>query len=109
MRACTNGNYHPPYDPPLSLATLAIPLLFIPSVIYLMEVHHLLPLDRAYHREQAQKRGLTTEQFRSEELKEIRRCWVPYTRFFARRHLEKECEKLTLWQRRDEKIRGYRA
>lgn len=76
-------------------------LFFIPSVLYLLEVHRHLPLDRAYHRKEAQRRDITTEQFRKEELKQIEDYFLPYTRFFARRHLEKECEKLTLWQQTD--------
>ncbi len=43
------------------------------------------------------------------ELEEIEDYFNPYTRFFARRHLEKECQKLTLWQQTDKKIGGDRA
>ena len=52
---------------------------------------------------------MTVERFRNEELKEIEHCFLPYTRFFARRHLEKECQKLTLWQQTDKKIGGDRT
>ena len=79
-------------------------LLFFPSVLYLLEVHHFLPLFRARHRKKAQRRDITVEQFRNEELNEIEHCFLPHTRFLARRHLEKECQKLTLWQQTDRKI-----
>ena len=84
-------------------------LLFIPSVLYLLEIHRHLPLDRAYLRKEAQRRGISIEQFRNEELKEIEHYFLRYTRFFARQHLEKECQKLTLWQQTDKKIGGDRA
>ncbi len=84
-------------------------LLFVPTVLYLLEVHHRLPLDRAHDRKKAQRRGITVEQFRNEELKEIEDYFLPYTRFFARRNLEEECQKLTLWQQEDTAIGGARA
>ena len=84
-------------------------LLFIPSVLYLLEVYRHLPLDQAYRRKKAQRRGITIEHFRNEELKEIEHYFLPYTRFFARRQLEKECQKLALWQQTDKKIGGDRA
>lgn len=55
--------------------------LFIPSVLYLLEVHRLSPLDRAYRRKRAQRTGITVEQFRNEELEEIEDCFLPDTRF----------------------------
>lgn len=97
--------YRPPPDPPIFTMTL----LFIPSVFYLLEVHIWLRLDQAHYRKKAQRRGITVEQFRNEELEEIEDYFNPYTRFFARRHLEKECQKLTLWQQTDKKIGGDRA
>ena len=102
-------NCHPRYRPPPDPPILTMTLLFIPSVFYLLEVHHFLPLDRACYRKKAQRRGITVEQFRNEELEEIEDYFLPYTRFFARRHLEKECQKLTLWQQTDKKIGGDRA
>ena len=76
-------------------------LLFIPSVVYLIVVHRRIPIEQARHRKKAQKRGITTEQFCNEELEEIENYFLPYTRFFARRYLEEECRKLTLWQQTD--------
>lgn len=108
-RARARCNCHPRYRPPPNPPIFTMTLLFIPSVLYLLEVHRHLPLDRAYHRKEAQRRGITIEQFRNEELNEIEDCFLPYTRFFARRHLEKECQKLALWQQTDKKIGGDRA
>ena len=95
-RARTRCSFHPRYRPPSNPPIITMTLLFIPSVLYLLEVHRGLSLDRAYHREEAQRRGITIDQFRNEESKEIEHFFLPYTRFFARRHLEKECQKLTL-------------
>lgn len=75
-----------------------------------MKVHRGLPLDRAQRRKEAQSRGITVEQFRNEKLKEIEDYFLPYTRFFARRHLGKECQRLTYWQQQlDEKIERERV
>ncbi len=101
-RARGRHNRHPRYRrPPSNPPIFTMTLLFIPTVLYLLEVHRHLPLDRAYHRKKAQRRGITVEQLRDEELKEIEHCFFPYTRIFARRHLERECQKLTLWQQTD--------
>ena len=109
IRARARCNCHPRYRPPSNPPILTMTLLFIPCLFYLLEVHLELPLDRVYHRKEAQRRGITTEQFRNEESKKIEHCFLPYTRFFARRHLEEECQKLALWQQTDKKIGGNRA
>lgn len=108
-RACARCNCHPRYRRPSNPPILTMTLLFIPSVLYLLEVYRHLPLDQAYRRKKAQRRGITIEHFRNEELKEIEHYFLPYTRFFARRQLEKECQKLALWQQTDKKIGGDRA
>ena len=80
-------------------------LLFLTTVFYLLQVHRGLPIDQEKRRMAAQQRGITVEQFRNEELIEIERCFLPYTRFFGRRYLEKECRRLTYWRHSmDEKI-----
>ena len=47
------------------------------------------------------------EQFRNEELKEIEHYFLPYTRLFARRYLEEECQKFR--QQTDKKMGDDRA
>ena len=72
--------------------------LFLFSVFYLLQVHRGLPIDQEKRRMAAQQRGISVEQFRNEELIELNRCFLPYTRFFGRRYLEKECRRLTYWR-----------
>ena len=84
-------------------------IVLIQSAVYLFEVHSLLPSNAAFNRGEAFRRGITTEQFHDEELDEIKDHLLPYTRFWARQYLEKECQKPTLWQQKDKMLGGDRA
>ena len=105
-RACARCSCHPRSHRPLKPPIFTMLLLYVPSVFYLLNVHHGLSLHRTYRRREAWRRGITTEQFRKEELSEIGQYFLPYTRFFARRHLEKECQRLTLWLQTDTRRGG---
>ena len=70
-------------------------VLFLAVATYIPFQLAILKHDREDYRNQAQKRGITVEQFREEDSKGIERLWLPSSRFVARRHLEAECKVLT--------------
>ena len=81
-------------------------LLLIPCALYLYRVHYVVPQYRAEQRRKAQRKGLSVEEFRDEELWQIEVFWNPYMRFFALRNLEKECVSLSRWQNDDRRMKG---
>ena len=82
------------------------PLLLIPVALYLYRVHFVLPQYRALRRGRARRKEHSVQDFRDEELWQIKHFWNPYTRYIARRNLEKECELLSLWQNYDRRMKG---
>ena len=78
-------------------------MIGVPTLCYLGVVHIVRRDDQFYRRQRGQKRNITVQQFREEESKRVEEFWLPYLRFVARRHLEIECQTLTLWRQREGK------
>ena len=70
-RARGKWNRYPLRRPHHAFPILTATFLFIPSVIYLIEIHRHLPLRWANDRRKAQEKGMTVEQFREREWKVI--------------------------------------
>ena len=69
-------------------------------------IHIVEPRNQELARRRAHSEGQSVEGFRAQEIGRIDRYRNPYRRFFACRHLEKECEMLSLWQNYDRRVRG---
>ena len=104
-RARGNWNRYPLRRPNHAFPILTATFLFTPSVIYLIEVHRHLPLRWANHRRKAQEKGMTVEQFREWESKEIEGFSLPYTRFFARDNWSRSVRGLSFGSKRARSVR----
>ena len=77
------------------LTDLLLPLTSMTIVQgYLFSVLIWTNDDLAYAREVAFKRDQSVEDFRADELRQIKRIWNPHRRFYAHRHLDEQCERL---------------
>ena len=99
--ASTRREFSTP-DPPIGKFPYEI--LLVPVAIYLSGKYIRERDYMAEQREKAKKMSLSVETFRAQELSVIQRLRNPCIRFFARRHLKRECELLSRWQRKKQPL-----